>query len=429
MSFSELGLLPALCTTLDRLQLRTPTPIQAQAIPLALAGADIVARAQTGTGKTAAFGLPLIQRLAVSPHGGGRRRPRALVLVPTRELAVQVQRSLASYAASTTLELTAIYGGASMSAQLRDLRRGVDVVVATPGRLIDHLERRSMDLSAVQVLALDEADRMLDMGFQPALRRIMPLLPASRQTLLFSATLSDAVVRLARDFTTNPTRVDVSDGQVVAATVSHHVHAVAPEQKRALLTHLLTGTGEQALVFCKTKHGSDRVGEHLERAGLAVAVIHGDKSQGQRTRALGAFKAGRVGVLVATDVAARGLDIAHLPLVVNFDLPLVPEDYVHRVGRTGRAGRDGRAVSIVSTGDARLLRDIERLLPVPLAHLAVEGFVSVPLANNASHRARPGRSAGSPHDRGAHRPRPARGARGTFRPGRRPAQAARPALD
>ena len=316
-----------------------------------------------------------------------------------------------------------------MSAQLRDLRRGVDVVVATPGRLIDHLERRSMDLSAVQVLALDEADRMLDMGFQPALRRIMPLLPASRQTLLFSATLSDAVVRLAGDFTTNPTRVDVSDGQVVAATVSHHVHAVAPEQKRALLTHLLTGTSEQALVFCKTKHGSDRVGEHLERAGLAVAVIHGDKSQGQRTRALGAFKAGRVGVLVATDVAARGLDIAHLPLVVNFDLPLVPEDYVHRVGRTGRAGRDGRAVSIVSTGDARLLRDIERLLPVPLAHLAVEGFVSVPLAHNGSHRARPGRSAGSPHDRGAHRARPARGARGTFRPGRRPAAAVRPGLD
>ena len=401
MSFSELGLLPALCSALDRLQLVTPTPIQAQAIPLALEGKDIVARAQTGTGKTAAFGLPIIQRLASVPRGAAKHRPRALVLTPTRELAVQVMKSLASYASTTSLDFTAIYGGASMYHQLRDLRRGVDIVVATPGRLIDHLERGSIDLSAIQVLALDEADRMLDMGFQPALRRIVPLLPASRQTLLFSATLSQAVVSLVQAFTTNPVRVDVSEDQVVAATVTHHVHAVATDRKRALLTHLLTGTGEQALVFCKTKHGSDHVGDHLERAGMNVAVIHGDKSQGQRNRALAAFKDGRVDVLVATDVAARGLDIAHLPLVVNYDLPLVPEDYVHRVGRTGRAGREGRAVSIVSTGDGRLLRDIEKLLPVPLAHVAVEGFEAVPLGGGGHGRGPQRRGNGGPGPRGA----------------------------
>ncbi len=390
MSFADLGLLPAVCTALDRAGLHIPTPIQAQAIPVALEGKDVVARAQTGTGKTAAFGLPLIQRLAMTPQGRGRRRPRALVLAPTRELAVQVQRSLATYASTTALELTAIYGGASMQGQLRDLRRGVDIVVATPGRLIDHLERGTLDLSAIQVLVLDEADRMLDMGFQPALRRIVPLLPGSRQTLLFSATLSDAVVSLAKAFTTSPTRLDVSEGQLVAATVTHHVHAVAADRKRALLTHLLTSSGDQALVFCKTKHGSDHVGDHLDRAGLSVAVIHGDKSQGQRNRALAAFKQGRVEVLVATDVAARGLDIVDLPLVVNYDLPLVAEDYIHRVGRTGRAGREGRAVSIVSTGDARLLRDIERLLPVPLAHVAVDGFEAVPLTAPRAARDRDG---------------------------------------
>ncbi|MGE0815701.1 MAG: DEAD/DEAH box helicase [Vicinamibacterales bacterium] len=373
-TFTVLGLTPTICSTLERLGYQTPTDIQARAIPLALAGGDIVARAETGTGKTAAFGLPIVQRLTASRPGAGRR-PRALVLVPTRELAEQVARALMDFSSGGPLRITAIYGGASMGLQMRALRRGLDVVVATPGRLIDHLERGTIDLGAIEELTLDEADRMLDMGFLPALKRIVSALPASRRTLLFSATLPDAVLRLSATFTREATRVDVTAGRVVAASVTHQVHPVPVEHKRALLTHLLSSQdADQALVFCKTKRGSDRVGQHLERAGLAVAVIHGDKSQGQRQRALGAFKSGRLQVLVATDVAARGLDIAHLPLVVNYDLPLVPEDYVHRVGRTGRAGREGRAVSLVSAGERTLLRGIQRLLPAPLHTSHVDGF-------------------------------------------------------
>jgi ATP-dependent RNA helicase RhlE len=375
MSFSTLGLTPSLFVPLARLGYRTPTPIQSHAIPVVLAGSDVLARAQTGTGKTAAFGLPMIERLAASRTGGARRVPRGLVLVPTRELAAQVHRALATYAAPTSLHVTAIFGGVGMGPQIHSLKHGTDVVVATPGRLVDHMQRRTIDLSAIEILTLDEADRMLDLGFLPALRRIAASLPRRRQTLLFSATLSDAVVALSADFTRDATRVDVSREQVVATAVTHHVHNVAADRKRALLTHVLTQEGaSQALVFCKTKRGSDRVGEHLERAGIKTAVIHGNKSQGARTRALGDFKTGRVNVLVATDIAARGLDIAHLPLVINYDLPLVPEDYIHRVGRTARAGRSGRAVSLVSGSDSRLLRDIQRLLPSPLEHVNVKGF-------------------------------------------------------
>jgi ATP-dependent RNA helicase RhlE len=375
MSFSELGLTPSLCRPLAGLGYQQPTPIQTQAIPAVLTGTDLLARAQTGTGKTAAFGLPMIERIAARRNGGKTRRPRGLVLVPTRELAAQVHRSLATYGAPAHLRVTAIFGGVGMGAQIQSLKQGADIVVATPGRLIDHLQRRTVDLAAIEILTLDEADRMLDLGFLPALRRVVAALPGSRQTLLFSATLSDAVVGLAAEFTRNPTRVDVSDKQAVAPTVTHHLHTVAADQKRAVLTHLLTQEGgNQALVFCKTKQGSNRVGEHLERAGIKTAVIHGNKSQGARTRALGDFKVGRVHVLVATDIAARGLDIAQLPLVINYDLPLVAEDYIHRVGRTGRAGRSGRAVSLVSAADARLLRDIQRLLPAPLERVAVEGF-------------------------------------------------------
>jgi ATP-dependent RNA helicase RhlE len=340
-----------------------------------LTGSDLLARAQTGTGKTAAFALPMIDRLVVLRDGPRPRRPRGLVLVPTRELAAQVHRALSTYGAPAQLRVTAIFGGVGMGAQIQALKHGTDIVVATPGRLIDHMQRRSVDLSAIEVLTLDEADRMLDMGFLPAMRRIVASLPRQRQTLLFSATLSDAVVRLSAEFTRNPARVDVSDKQVVAPTVTHHVHTVSVDQKRAALTHVLTQEpASQALVFCKTKRGSDRVAEHLERAGIKAAVIHGNKSQGARTRALGDFKAGRVNVLVATDIAARGLDIAQLPLVINYDLPLVAEDYVHRVGRTGRAGRSGRAVSLVSAADSGLLRDIQRLLPAPLEQVAVQGF-------------------------------------------------------
>ena len=375
MSFSKLGLPPSLCLPLARLGYEQPTPIQAQAIPAVLTGTDLLARAQTGTGKTAAFGLPMIERIAARRNGGGSRRPRGLVLVPTRELAAQVHRSLSTYGAPAQIRVTAIFGGVGMGGQIQSLKRGADILVATPGRLIDHMQRRTVDLSAIEILTLDEADRMLDLGFLPALRRVIASLPRSRQTLLFSATLSEAVVRLAADFTRDPARVDVSDGHAVVPTVTHYLHTVAVDQKRAMLAHVLKqSAASRALVFCKTKRGSDRVGQHLERAGIKTAVIHGNKSQGARTRALGDFKAGRVHVLVATDIAARGLDIAQLPLVVNYDLPLVAEDYIHRVGRTGRAGRSGCAVSLVSPSDSRLLRDIQRLLPAPLEQVAVQGF-------------------------------------------------------
>jgi ATP-dependent RNA helicase RhlE len=375
MSFSKLGLTPSLCLPLARLGYAQPTPIQARAIPAVLTGTDLLARAQTGTGKTAAFGLPMIERIVARRDRGRSRLPRGLVLVPTRELAAQVHRSLVTYGEPAQIRVAALFGGVGMGPQIQSLRRGVDIVVATPGRLIDHLQRRTIDLSAIEILTVDEADRMLDLGFLPALRRVVASLPASRQTLCFSATLSDAVVGLASEFTRNPTRVDVSDGQAVAPTVTHHLHRVAIDQKRAVLTHVLTQeSANQVLVFCRTKRGSDRVGKHLDRAGIRTAVIHGDKSQGARTRALADFKAGRVHVLVATDIAARGLDIAQLPLVINYDLPLVAEDYIHRVGRTGRAGRSGRAVSLVSGSDSQLLRDIQRLLPTRLEHLAVEGF-------------------------------------------------------
>ena len=369
--FSQLGLSPAACASLARLGYETPTPIQTDAIPLVLSGVDLLARAQTGTGKTAAFGLPMIERLMARRTDRTGRTPRGLVLVPTRELAVQVHQSLSTYASSTPLRVAAIFGGVAMNGQIQALRRGVDIVVATPGRLLDHLQRRTIDLSSIEVLTLDEADRMLDMGFLPSLRRIVMAVPRRRQTLLFSATLSDDVSRLSAEFTHDARRVDVSARQVVAATVTHHVHDVAVERKRDVLTRILTqdGTG-QALVFCRTKRGADRVGQDLQRRGLRAGVIHGNKSQGTRSRTLDDFKAGRMRVLVATDIAARGLDIALLPLVVNFDLPLVAEDYVHRIGRTGRAGQHGRAVSLVSAAEAGLLRQIQRVVSTPLERVA-----------------------------------------------------------
>ena len=397
MSFSKLGLTPSLCLPLARLGYEQPTPIQARAIPAVLTGTDLLARAQTGTGKTAAFGLPMIERIVARRDGGRPRLPRGLVLVPTRELAAQVHRSLATYGAPAQLRVTAIFGGVGMGPQIQSLKHGADIVVATPGRLIDHMRRRTVDLSAIEILTVDEADRMLDLGFLPALRRVIASLPRSRQTLFFSATLSDAVVGLAAEFTRDVAHVDVSGGQAVAPTVTHHLHSVAIDHKRAVLTHVLTQeAASQALVFCRTKRGSDRVGEHLERAGIKTGVIHGNKSQGARTRALADFKAGRVNVLVATDIAARGLDIAQLPLVINYDLPLVAEDYIHRVGRTGRAGRSGRAVSLVSASDSRLLRDIQRLLPAPLQQVAVLGF---PATHTEPSIPKPGRTRGWSRDR------------------------------
>jgi ATP-dependent RNA helicase RhlE len=293
--------------------------------------------------------------------------PRGLVLVPTRELAAQVHQALLQYGAPVQLRCVVIVGGAGMRPQQDALRRGVDIVVATPGRLLDHLAQRTVDLRHVEMLTLDEADRMLDMGFLPALRRIIAATPCTRQTLLFSATLPLEVTQLARQFSCEPLHVDVSDGRAVVPTVTHRVHTVGEGGKADALRRVLReASSGQALVFCKTKRRSDRVGTQLARAGIRTAVIHGNKIQGARTRALSDFKAGRVHVLVATDIAARGLDIAQLPLVVNYDLPLVAEDYVHRVGRTGRAGQTGRAVSLVSAEDRGLLRAIQRLLPSPI---------------------------------------------------------------
>ena len=375
MPFSKLGLTPSLCTPLAKMGYTQPTPVQSASIPIILTGADLLARAQTGTGKTAAFGLPMIERLLLRERRAKTRAPLGLVLVPTRELAMQVQRALATYGAAVRLRATPIFGGVGMAPQIKALRNGVDIVVATPGRLIDHLQRQTVDLSSIEMLVLDEADRMLDMGFMPALRRVLPALPRTRQTLLFSATLSDAVVRLSADFTRDPLRVDVSHEQAVAPTISHRIHPVDHDRKRALLVHvLMQAPGNQALVFCKTKHGADRIGDLLEGKDVRTAVIHGRKSQSQRTRCLADFKAGRTRVLVATDIAARGLDVAQLPLVVNYDLPLVAEDYVHRVGRTGRAGVPGYAVSLVTAEEKPLLHEIQKLLSSPLEHAIVEGF-------------------------------------------------------
>jgi len=431
MPFASLGLSPSLSNPLARLGYATPTPVQVKSIPIVLTGRDLLAKAQTGTGKTAAFGLPMIDRLLI--RGGapaGMRKPRGLVLVPTRELALQVHKSLSTYGVPANLRVTAIFGGVSIVPQKKELARGTDIIVATPGRLLDHMEQRTIDLSGISILTLDEADRMLDMGFLPPLRRILKVLPRDRQTLLFSATISPEVVSLSADFTRDPQRVDVSEGQTMAATVTHRVHPVTDQRKGDLLTHVLKETpGAQALVFCRTKHGSNRVGQYLERAGIGAAVIHGNKSQGARTKALADFKAGRVTVLVATDIAARGLDIPQLPLVVNFDLPLVPEDYIHRAGRTGRAGVAGRAVSLVSVADKDLLRGIQRLLPAPIDHVTIDTYATsaasqdaLPAAGRRHQGSRQGRGFGGGNrnagggNRQAAGGRPHRG--GSFRPGR-----------
>ncbi|MET0290532.1 MAG: DEAD/DEAH box helicase [Pseudoxanthomonas sp.] len=379
MSFESLGLSAPILRALSEQGYDTPTAIQQQAIPLVLEGHDLLAGAQTGTGKTAAFGLPLIQHLATSPQEvtrGGPRRPRALVLTPTRELATQVHDSLRSYGKYLRIPSTTIYGGVGMGPQIDSLRRGVDLVIACPGRLIDHLERRSVDLSGIEVLILDEADRMLDMGFLPSIKRILAKLPKqNRQTLLFSATFEESIKQLAREFMNNPQEVQVTPKNTVAETITHRVHPVDAARKRELLLHLLAEDSRvQTLVFSKTKHGSDKLATFLEKSGIQAAAIHGNKSQAQRLRALRDFKAGKVTVLVATDIAARGIDINELPKVINFDLPMVAEDYVHRIGRTGRNGSTGEAVSLVAQEDAKWLRQIVRLLNRDLDIKDVPGF-------------------------------------------------------
>ncbi len=382
MSFDQLGLAPAFLRAVAEQGYTEPTPIQQQAIPLVLAGRDLMAGAQTGTGKTAAFVLPMLQRLGAGTAGTAgeaprqdRRRIRVLVLAPTRELALQVEESVRVYGKHSGIRSTAIYGGVGFGPQVNAIRRGVDVVVATPGRLLDHVGQRTIDLSSVEILVLDEADRMLDMGFIRDIRRVLEDLPRERQNLLFSATFSNEIRSLAAGFLRDPASVQVTPRNTAAPLVSQVVHPVDRERKRELLSHLIrTGAIDQALVFTRTKHGANRLAEQLGRDGIRAVAIHGNKSQGQRVRALADFKSGVTPILVATEIAARGLDIDGLPHVVNVELPMVPEDYVHRIGRTGRAGMTGHAVSLVCVDEQKLLRDIERVLGTSIPTEVIPGF-------------------------------------------------------
>lgn len=374
MSFSSLGLSAELLRAVTEQGYQQPTPIQAQAVPVILEGRDVMAGAQTGTGKTAAFTLPLLQNLCASP-AKERRMVRALVLTPTRELADQVGESVRLYGKHSTLRSAVVFGGVNINSQIKTLRAGVDILVATPGRLQDHLDRRTVDLSAVEVVVLDEADRMLDMGFIQAIERILGKTPASRQTLLFSATFSDSIKKLAYRFLKSPQVIEVAQRNAAAASVEQSAYLVDRTHKRALLSHLIGSEDwRQVLVFTRTKRGADRLAIQLAKDGIESAAIHGDKSQGARSRALTQFKRSAVRALVATDVAARGLDIDSLPHVVNFELPNNPEDYVHRIGRTGRGGQTGKAVSLVSAEERGQLLAIERLLKAKIRTEVLGGF-------------------------------------------------------
>ena len=373
MFFDQLGLSAELLRAIDEKGYREATPIQQQAIPLILEGRDVLAGAQTGTGKTAGFTLPLLQRLQNSRPG--QRCVRALILTPTRELAAQVGESVRDYGRHLPFKATVIFGGVSINTQIFKLRKGADIVVATPGRLLDHMQRGTIDLGGVEILVLDEADRMLDMGFIRDIRKILKELPNERQNLLFSATFSKEIRRLAADLLNAPTEIQVAQRNTTVELVTQIVHPVDRSRKRELLSHRIGAENwRQVLVFTRTKHGANRLAEQLSRDGLESVAIHGNKSQGARTRALADFKAGVVRVLVATDIAARGLDIDRLPHVVNYELPNVPEDYVHRIGRTARAGQEGHAISLVCVDEHKLLGDIERLLNCKIAKEIIPGY-------------------------------------------------------
>jgi ATP-dependent RNA helicase RhlE len=377
-SFAELGLAPEILRAVTEQGYTQPTPIQARAIPLVLAGQDIMGGAQTGTGKTAAFALPIIQRLLPfsSPSPSPARHPvRALILAPTRELALQVHEAVRSYCQHTHLRTLCAFGGVDIKPQIAELKKGVEILVATPGRLLDHVENKSVHFNAVQALVLDEADRMLDMGFIPDIKRILNMLPQERQSLLFSATFSEEIKRLADSMLKSPVLVEVARRNQVSETISHLVHPVSEFGKRPLLIRLLkSGEIDQAIVFVRTKQGCSRLARELQRAGLGAEAIHGDKSQLERIKALDDFKNGATPVLVATDVAARGLDVEDLPYVINYELPHVPEDYVHRIGRTGRAGKHGKAISLVSAHEVGYLVEIEKLIKRPIEQIVVTGY-------------------------------------------------------
>ncbi|PJG58817.1 DEAD/DEAH box helicase [Aeromonas cavernicola] len=374
MSFNELGLSPHILRAVKELGYQQPTPIQQQAIPAILAGQDVLGGAQTGTGKTAGFTLPMLQQLLAN-HGRSRRQVRALVLTPTRELAAQVGESIIKYAHHLPFRTLIAYGGVSIKPNLDAIKLGVDILVATPGRLLDLLTQGALTLSELEVLVLDEADRMLDMGFIHDIRRIMKALPAQRQTLLFSATFSQEIKALADDLLNAPTLIEVDPSNTAAEQVNMRVIQVDRERRRELLSHMIgRGNWQRVLVFVRTKQIADRLAQQMQKDGLDTVAIHGDKSQGARNRALSDFREGKVRVLVATDIAARGLDIDQLPYVINFELPQMAEDYIHRIGRTGRAGRGGEAISLISHDELGQLKAIEALISQPLRVEIMPGY-------------------------------------------------------
>ncbi|SES21708.1 ATP-dependent RNA helicase RhlE [Vreelandella subterranea] len=380
MNFSDLGLDADLLRAVTDQGYREPTPIQRQAIPVVLQGRDLLASAQTGTGKTAGFTLPMLQRLSAGKPAT-KRQVRALVLTPTRELAAQVGESVTTYGKHLSLRSHIIFGGVGQQPQVDALKRGLDILVATPGRLLDLQQQGHVDLSSVEIVVLDEADRMLDMGFIHDIKRLLKLVPSKRQNLLFSATFSNEIQTLAQQFLNDPAFIDVAPRNTTADKIAQSVYQVDREKKRELLAHLIKQhQWYQVLVFTRTKHGANRLAEQLSKQDIPAMAIHGNKSQGARTRALGAFKSGDLQVLVATDIAARGLDINELPHVVNFELPNVAEDYVHRIGRTGRAGSDGEAISLVCVDEHALLRGIERLIKQTLTKHVEPGFEPDPNA-------------------------------------------------
>mgnify|MGYP000914059092 CR=1 FL=1 len=389
MSFNDLGLMPEILRAVAEKGYDTPTPIQRESIPAVLSGRDVLAGAQTGTGKTAGFVLPILQKLTLSSDAP-TRAPRALVLTPTRELAAQILDNAKGYGRHLKIRSQVVFGGVNINPQITGLRAGCDLLVATPGRLLDLAQQRCVDLSQVQILVLDEADRMLDMGFINDIRKVIKLLPQRRQNLLFSATYSDDIRALAQKLLHDPVAIQVAPRNAAIEIVEQRAYRVQKEHKRHLLVHLIQeGDWRQVLVFTRTKHGANRLCQQLEGAGIAAAAIHGNKSQAARVKALEAFKSGRITALVATEVAARGLDIKELPHVVNYELPNVPEDYVHRIGRTGRAGAGGEATSLVSADEAGLLRDIERVLRRSVPVMPTPSFKMVEAAAPAPRPAQP----------------------------------------
>ncbi|MFT4769645.1 MAG: ATP-dependent RNA helicase RhlE [Glaciecola sp.] len=411
MLFKDLSLSAELLRAVEKQGYDEATPIQEKAIPLVLQGSDLLAGAQTGTGKTAGFTLPVLQRLQSKYQEGQKSFPKVLVLTPTRELAAQVHESVQDYGRYLPFRSAVIFGGVSINPQKQKLIKGVDIIVATPGRLLDHVQQRSIDLSKIEILILDEADRMLDMGFIHDIRRVMKVIPKKRQTLLFSATFSNEIKRLASEFLEKPEQIQVTPQNTATELVSQLVYPVDKKRKRELLSQQIgEGNWQQVLIFTRTKHGANKLAEQLDNDGISAAAIHGNKSQGARTRALGDFKAGAVRALVATDIAARGIDIDKLPHVVNFELPNVAEDYIHRIGRTARAGQQGNAISLVCVDELRLLRDIEKLLGKDIEKINQPGFdvdpsiKAEPIQNGRGGGRNTGRGAPGGRGQGSGRP-------------------------